>query len=100
MTAHSWQEAVGYGAVAIVLLAAFPRLAYRLQWRTDRRPRAVVAHLAFNTAIGFGLHTWVLPYLRRMAHLRAQAEEALRQQLGRQPTDEELLAHFGIGRTR
>jgi hypothetical protein len=96
MTRHSWQDTVRYSALAVVVLAAFPRLVPR--WHTDLSSRRVVAHLAFNTAITFALHAWVQPWARRMADVREQAEGELRQQLGRQPTEKELFAHLGIGR--
>ena len=100
MTRYSWQEAVGYSAGALVLLAAFPWLARLLRWRSGRSPRRVVASLVFNTALTFALQAWVHPYLRRMAALREQAEEELRQQLGRRPSEDELFAHLGVGRRR
>jgi hypothetical protein len=92
------RNAVVY-AVAFVLLAAFPRLGYRRQWPTRLSPRRVVAQVAYKTGISFALQVWVLPYLKRMAQKRAQAEEELCQQLGRKPTEDELFAHLGIGRT-
>jgi lysylphosphatidylglycerol synthetase-like protein (DUF2156 family) len=98
MTPDRWQGAVGYAAVFVVL-AAFPRLGYPLRWRTRLSPSRVVAYIAVNTAMGFALQVWVLPYLRRMAQKSAQAEEELRQQLGRKPTGDELLEHLGIAGT-
>jgi hypothetical protein len=98
MASDRRRNAVAY-AVALVVLAAFPKLAYPRRWRPPLSPRRVVASIAFNTAMGFALHVWVLPYLRRMEQKGVQAKEELRQQLGRKPTDAELLAHLGIGRT-
>jgi hypothetical protein len=100
MTEHRWRDTAGHGAVSFVYGAAFPRLAYRLRWPTRLGPRGVVAYIAFDTAMQFALRAWVLPYFRRMADKRAQAEEALRRQLGRQPTEEELFAHLGIAGNR
>jgi hypothetical protein len=97
-TSERWRDAVAY-AVAFALLTAFPRLGYPRRWRTRVSPRGVVAYVAVNTAMGFALQAWVLPYLRRMARKRAHAEEALRQQLGRKPTEDELFAHLGISGT-
>ncbi len=96
MTQPRWREAVCYGAVALVFFAAFPRLAYRLRWPTRLRPRGVVAYVAFNTLVGFALRVWAVPFLKRMADERAQAEQELRQQLGREPTEDELFAHLGF----
>jgi hypothetical protein len=100
MTPDRWRVAVGY-AVALVVLAAFPRLGYPRRWRTPLSLRGVVAYIAWRTATGFALQVWALPYLRRTKQKWAQAEEELRQQLGRKPTEDELLAHLGIaGRPR
>jgi hypothetical protein len=98
MTPDRWRDAVVY-AVAFVFLAAFPKLGYQLRWRTRLSPRGVVTYIAFNTAMGFAVQAWVLPYFRRMAQKRAQAEEELRQQLGRKPTEDELFEHLGIAGT-
>jgi hypothetical protein len=51
MTPDGWRDAVAY-AGAFAVLAAFPRLAYPRRWRTRVSPRRVVAHIAFNTAMG------------------------------------------------
>jgi hypothetical protein len=92
-----WRYAVAYG-VTFGFGAAFPRLWSPRRLRSPLHPRAVVAYIALNTALGFALLAWVLPYLRRMAEKREQAEEELRRQLGRTPTEDELLAHLGVGR--
>jgi hypothetical protein len=97
---YGWRDALGDGAIAFVVFAAFPRFAYRLRWRSRLSPRGLVAYIAVNSAVGFALQAWVVPYLRRMAQKRAQAEEELRQQLGRKPTEDEVFAHLGIGGTR
>lgn len=87
---------MGYGAVAFLFVAAFPRLAYRMRWPTRLGARGLLAYVAFNTAVGFALLSWALPYFKRMAEEREHAKEELRQQLGREPTDDELFAHLGI----
>jgi hypothetical protein len=97
MTPYRWRDAAGDGAMAFVVLAAFPRLADRLHWRTRLSPRGVVASIAFNTAMGFVLRAWLLPYLRRIEQQLAQAEK----ELGRKATKDELVAYFGVrGRAR
>lgn len=99
MTAYRWRDAVRDGAVAFVLLAAFPRLGRWMRWPTRLSPPGLLAYIAFNTALGFALRAWALPYFRRMAQERAHAEEELRRLLGREPTEKELLAHLGIAGT-
>ena len=53
-----------------------------------------------NTILLFAIRTWLMPYFKRMAEERNHAERQLRERLGRDPTEEEVLAHFGITRTR
>lgn len=60
----------------------------------------MVASIAFDTVVGFALRTWALPFFKRMAHEREQVETQLRRQLGRDPTDDELLEHLGLTRRR
>ncbi len=91
-----WREAIGLGAIAFVLIAAFPKLAYRLRWPTRLGPRVLGAYIAFNTAVGFALRTWAAPYLRRMAAERERATAELRQALGREPTADEVMDHLGF----
>jgi hypothetical protein len=92
--ADRWRV-IRYSAVAIVLLAAFPRLEHALRWRTRLSARGVVASIAFNTALGFAVRGWLVPFFRRMEEKRTEAEEELRKQLGREPTEKELFAHLG-----
>lgn len=100
MTQPRWQETFGNGAIAVVFGAAFPKLAYRLRWPTRLGPRGLVAYIAFNTVLDFALRTWVAPYFKRMAEQQERAKKELWQQLGRDPTEDELLAHLGITRKR
>lgn len=95
-----WRDALGYGLIAFGVFVAFPRLAYCARWPTRLGPRGVVAYIAFNTVVGFALRAWTLPFLKRMAHERKQAENELRRRLGRDPTEDELLEHLGFACTR
>lgn len=52
-------------AVQFVWVALFPRHARRMRLVTRLGPRGVVAYIAVNTAIGFGIRNWVVPALRR-----------------------------------
>lgn len=96
MTHPRWRDALGYGAIAFLFLAAFPRLAYRMRWPTRLGHRGLLAYVVFNTASGFALRTWVAPYFKRMAREQERAKEELRHQLGREPTEDELFAHLGV----
>jgi hypothetical protein len=56
--------------------------------------------VAFNTLLLFAIRTWVIPYFERVAEARDRAERELREQLGRDPTEDEVLAHLGVTRER
>ncbi len=99
MTKPTWRELAAHAGFVFVFLAAFPRLGHRLRWPTRLGPRGLLGYIAFNTAFGFALRTWALPYMRRVAEERQRAEERLREQLGREPTEDEVLAHL-VARTR
>jgi hypothetical protein len=90
----SWQAILGQHAARFVLIAAFPRLAARVRrWPTRLRPRGLVLYIAMNTAIGFALHTWLVPYLMHKHDEVQQARAVLRGQLGREATDEEIVEY-------
>lgn len=91
-----WRDALREGLIAFAFLVAFPRLAYWTRWPTRLGRRGVIAYIAFNAVVGFALRVWALPFFKRMGHEREQAENELRRQLGRGPTDEELLEHLGL----
>lgn len=67
MTQFQRREAALHWIVAFILGAAFPRLAYRLRWPSRLGARGLVAYVAFNTTIGFGLRTWLSASLKRRA---------------------------------
>ena len=96
-----WDHVIAYGLTIVLLLVlmAFPRLWYPRRLRPPLSARGVVTQVVVSTATGFALRAVVLPYFRRMEHKREEAEDELRRQLGRTPTDEELCAHLGICRT-
>lgn len=54
-----------------IAAAAFPKLTYRLRWATRLGPRGLVLYIAFNTAVGFAVRTWAVPYFRRVAEDQA-----------------------------
>ena len=96
MTLPTWRDALHQSTIAFVATAAFPRLARWLRWPTRLKPRGLIVYIAFNTGLGFAVRTWLIPLLRQLGEERSRAEEQLRQSLGREPTEEELLAHLGI----
>lgn len=80
--------------------AAFPRLAYWPFWPPRLGPRGLLAYIAVNALFIFWLRQFMLPYLERKWDELEQAREQLRQRLGREPTEDELLGHFGIAGKR
>lgn len=87
------REVLGEHAARFVLIAAFPRLAARLRWPTRLGPRGVVLYIAMNTAIGFALRAWIVPYLKDKSVQVERAKIDLRGRLGREPTPDELVAY-------
>jgi hypothetical protein len=96
MTKPAWRDMLQQSAIAFIGTAAFPRLAYWLRWPTRLGPRGFIAYVAFNTLLLFAVRTWVIPFFKRMAEERERAERELRDRLGRDPTEDEVLAHLGI----
>jgi hypothetical protein len=80
-------------AVMFVALAAFPKLA---RWPAGLGRRGMAIYIASNAAFVFAIHTWLIPYFKRMAEQHERAREELRHELGREPSDEELFARLGI----
>jgi hypothetical protein len=96
MSRHrSWDDV----ALGFLFVAAFPRLAYWLRWPTRLGPRGFVAYAAFNTLSGFAIGTWLVPYLRRTHEENERALQELRDRLGREPTEDEAVAHLVAART-
>ncbi|HEY1516493.1 MAG TPA: hypothetical protein VGF91_08745 [Solirubrobacteraceae bacterium] len=85
-------------AVEFIAGAAFPRLAYRLRWPVRLRGWRLVAYIAFNTLLLFAVRAWVVPYFRDMAVEREHTRRHLRAELGREPTDDEVVRRQVLGR--
>jgi len=96
MTKPAWRDVLQQSAIAFIGTAAFPRLAHWLWWPTRLGPRGFIAYAAFNTLLLFAIRTWAIPFFKRMAEERERAEQELREQLGRDPTEDEVLAHLGV----
>jgi hypothetical protein len=87
-----WRDLLAQTAMRFVWVAAFPRLAYRLRWPTRLGPRGLIAYVTFNALSVFLLRQLVLRCIeieRTMQHLR--------EQLGREPTELELIDHYTAG---
>lgn len=96
MTKLRWRDILPQSAIAFVGTAALPRVAYWMRWPTRLGPRGFLAYAAVKTLSGFAIRTWLIPFMKRMAAERERAEKELREQLGREPTEDEILAHLGI----
>lgn len=96
MSSPRWRDVWQQSAVAFVGTAAFPRIAYWLRWPTRLGPRGFIAYATFNTLALFTFRTWVIPYFQRMAAEGERVVQELSDQLGREPTRDEVLAHLGI----
>ena len=94
MTGKSWDDATREAAWTFLAIAAFPKLAHRLRWPTRLGPRGLLLYIAFNTALGLAVRTWAVPFFKRLGEQREQIKDELRQQLGREPTDEQLGEHL------
>ncbi len=89
-TRRSLRDALRDAAYAFAFAAAFPRLAHRLRWPTRLGPRGLALYIAFNTATLTAVRIWVLPALRHAIADREATTAALRDELGREPTEEEV----------
>jgi hypothetical protein len=96
VTPPVWRDVVKVGAIDFVVTAAFPRLPSWLRWPIGLGPRGLVAYVGVNTLVMFWIRAWVIPRFKRMAEERERAKQELRDQLGREPTEDELFAHLGI----
>jgi threonine/homoserine efflux transporter RhtA len=79
----TWQGSVRGWLASFVAIALFPRLG-----RPERWTRARVARLAAATAL---LELVLRPALRRAAESQKRRRQELRIELGREPTEEELI---------
>jgi hypothetical protein len=96
MTRRQWAYWVAAFAIYVPLLAAFPRLARWLQWPSRLGPRGLLAYVAAGTAVRFAVIA-ALPWSRRVAERQERLREELRQRLGREPTDDELITALTAG---
>jgi hypothetical protein len=95
ITKSGWRNVLQERAIAFLGTAAFPRVSYWLRWPTRLGPRGVIVYAAFNTLVIFAMRTWGIRHLQRMAAKRERAEQELRDQLGRAPTEDEVCARLG-----
>lgn len=96
MTRTEWDVIARTYALIFAARAVFPKLAHRLSWSTRLGPRGLVAYIAFNTLFQFCVRQFLMPRFRHMAEKHERARGELRQRLGREPTEQELLEHLGV----
>jgi hypothetical protein len=94
VTPAQWRNAVGAVVVYLLVMAACPRLAYWLRWRSRLGPRGVLAWIALKTATGFALRAGLPRFQKKAADRYELAREELRQRTGREPTERELFEHL------
>jgi hypothetical protein len=68
----------------------FPRLAHRLRWRTRLGPGGTFAYVLAWIAFAV-LFRW---FLGELARRQDEMQAELREQLGREPTSDELFEHL------
>ena len=83
-----------YVAAATVGGALFPRLAHRLRWPQRLRGRRLALYVAWNAAVVYAIRYVVAPHVRRQTAEYERVHVALRDELGREPTPDEVLARF------
>jgi hypothetical protein len=85
-------EGLAYqAAFEFIAGAAFPRLAHRLRWPTRLRGWRLLLYIGLNTLLLFGVRVWALPYFGKMAAERERITRDLRAELGREPTQDEVV---------
>jgi hypothetical protein len=92
---NAWrrQELVAFAAVWAGG-ALFPGLAYKLRWPTRLRGWQLVAYVAFNTATVFVVRAWLVPFAERARQRHEATKDQLREELGREPTEDEVVARL------
>ena len=80
--------------VALVVAGALaPRIVY---FKGRLRGRALAIHTASNAMVMFGMRQWLAPWGRRHTARLDAAREQLAGELGREPTEAEILTHLGF----
>ncbi len=93
-TGKTWRLVAASVLLQTAFGAVFPRLAWRLRWSTRLRGRGLLVYITFNALMTFALRAWLVPRLSTAAARNAQARQSLAEQLGREPTADELIAHL------
>ncbi len=63
-------------------------------WQTRLGPRGTGVYIASNVAFAWALRLWALPWLERANEKHERIRRELAEQLGREPTDDELFEHL------
>jgi hypothetical protein len=86
----SWRYELSTAALTFVGVAAFPRLARRLRWRSRLGPRGLLISVAFDAALLGAIRMWAIPFFERVREDGNRARAQLRAELGREPGPEEV----------
>jgi H+/Cl- antiporter ClcA len=68
----------------------FPRLSYRLRWRTRLGPGGTLVYVLASTGFAVGF-VW---FVRKVAQGQDQLRAELREHLGREPTSDEVFEYL------
>ena len=68
----------------------FPRLSYRLRWRTRLGPRGTLVYILATT----GFAVVFVRFLTKLAQRQAQMWAEVREHLGREPTSREVFEYI------
>jgi hypothetical protein len=82
---------LSYWVLATLGGAVFPGLAYKLRWPSRLGARGLLLYAVWNSALTFAIRTWLVPWARRREQEQAAARAKLRERLGRDPTEDELI---------
>lgn len=100
MTGDRWRDLLGEALVVFAWNATAPRLAHRLREPTRPGPAGLVLHIARKTLTLVVLRALGLALIKRLTATQEHAASALREQLGREPTRDEVVAHLAGVRAR
>lgn len=88
---------VGGLAAYMLLITASPHLAYLLRWPTRLGTRGLLTYVVCSALSKFVIRYYGLPAAQRFAERQQRERELLAARLGREPTDEEFVAHLYPG---
>ena len=92
------RQALDAAGPAFVVVAVFPRTAAFVHAPGLFGPRGVLLHVLGWALVWFSLGRWAAPAARRHVEAARREREALRLELGREPTDDEFYARLATSR--